>query len=76
LLVELKNINLINNINSSNKFYDIETEIKKIDQKLRFQIIEKLKETADKYVKEYLDISQINLYNLRKGLEEFCGMKL
>jgi 3-hydroxybutyryl-CoA dehydrogenase len=76
LLIELKKSNLVSDNKLSNLFYDTETELQMIQQKEEIEIIDKLKNVIIKYVQEYSEKSQINLYNLKKGFEEFCGMNL
>jgi len=76
LLGELIKRNVASGNNTSNLFYDLETEIKTISQKTELEIIDKLKEIAKKYLKEYSEKYQINLFSLKKGLEEYFGIML
>jgi 3-hydroxybutyryl-CoA dehydrogenase len=76
LLNELKKRKLESDKNTSNLFYSLEPEIRTISEKTELEIVDTLKESANKYLIEYSKKYQINLYNLKKGLEEFCGIML
>lgn len=76
LLNELKKRKPESDKSTSNLFYNFETEIKTISDKTELEIIDNLKESANKYLMEYSEKYQINVYNLKKGLEEFCGIVL
>ncbi|NOQ27665.1 MAG: hypothetical protein GQ564_20060 [Bacteroidales bacterium] len=76
LLNELKKRNLVSDKSTGNLFYNLEAEIRTISEKTELEIIDKLKEIANKYLIEYSEKYQINIYNLKKGLEEFCGIML
>ncbi len=76
LLNELKRRYPDSGKDTSNLFYDTDSEVLDVPEKTEHEIISKLKETADKYLKKYSEDSQINLFNLKKGMEEFCGIIL
>ncbi len=76
LLSELKRRYPDSGKDASNLFYDTNYEVLELPQKTEHEIISKLKETADKYLKKYSEDYQINLFNLKKGMEEFCGIML
>jgi 3-hydroxyacyl-CoA dehydrogenase len=72
LLSELRKSNLV----SGNLFYDLETEIKTITKETELAIVDKLKKIANKYLIKYSEEYQINLFNLKKGIEELSGIIL
>ena len=75
ILIELRKFT-VSEENTTHLFYELETEQKIISVLTKLEIIEKLKETANKYLSYYTEQSQSNIFNLKKGLEEFCGIKL
>ncbi|MCK5169589.1 MAG: 3-hydroxyacyl-CoA dehydrogenase family protein [Bacteroidales bacterium] len=76
LLSELKRRYPNSGKNASNLFYDTDYEVLDISQEIEQEIIIILKEIADKYLKKYSEDYQINLFNLKKGMEEFSGIML
>ena len=76
LLRELKGRNPVFDKNNSNLFYSIDSDIIDIPQKIELEIVSKLKETASIYLKKYSEDFQMNIYSLKKGLDEFCGIVL
>lgn len=57
-------------------FYVITPEIKDLSEELEQEILNALKETALKYLQIYSQEFQTDLYSLKKGLDEFCGILL
>ena len=76
LLKELKSRHNISDNATSNLFYDNDSKVKVISKSKEQEIIAILKGTANEYLNKYSEDYQINLYNLKKGLEEFCGIML
>ncbi|MDA3952864.1 MAG: 3-hydroxyacyl-CoA dehydrogenase family protein [Bacteroidales bacterium] len=76
LLIELKKSNSDSGNNASNLFYDLDTDLKTITQEDANKILNKINETANKYLIEYSEKYHMNLFNLKKGLEELCGIML
>ena len=60
----------------SHLFYDTEEEQHKISEKTEQEILSKLKETAMHYFKLFTDGYQLNPFNMKKALEEYCGIVL
>ncbi len=61
---------------STYKFYDSETEMFEVSGEMENYIQETLRFMANKYIKEYSENYQINLFSLKKALVEFCGIML
>ncbi len=76
LLKELRHRQSLSENKTSYLFYDYEKEIFEVSSEMVNYIQETLKFTAKKYIKEYSEEYQINIFNLNKGLEEFCGIML
>ncbi len=76
LLKELRSRQSLSKTKSTHLFYDSELEINEISAEMEKYIQETLKETAEKYIQEYSEDFQINLFSLKKALEEFCGILL
>ncbi|MBU8893201.1 MAG: 3-hydroxyacyl-CoA dehydrogenase family protein [Bacteroidales bacterium] len=76
ILNDLKSRDPDSGKNSGNLFYDKEFEIIEIPERTEQEIISKLKGTADRFLTNYSEDFQINLFNLKKGLEEFGGIML
>lgn len=76
LLKELRHRQSLSDKKVSYLFYDSELEIKEVTAEMEKYIHETLKATAEKYLKEYSENFKINLFSLKKALEEFCGIML
>lgn len=55
-------------------FIDTQDETVKINPKLEREIKDELKDLAEDYMNRYTTEYGFNIYNLKKGLEEFCGI--
>ena len=60
----------------NNLFFFTEKEVGEVSNKTEQLVLEELENTAKKYLQFYSEEYQINLYTLKKGLEEFCGLNL
>jgi len=76
LLIELRSRQTLAQKESTHLFYDSELEINEISAEMEKYIQETIKKTAEKFIKEYSEYFQINLFSLKKALEEFCGVML
>lgn len=76
LLQELKSRNPVLGKTQSHFFYDNDIENVKIDRKSELEIINILTETAQKYLLTYSEGANMNIFNLKKGFDEYCGMVL
>jgi len=76
LLKELRHRQSLLKSKVSYLFYDSEFEIKEISPEIENYIQKTLKETAENYIKKYSDDYQLNIFNLKKAVEEFCGILL
>lgn len=45
-------------------------------KKQKLEIINQIKKVADTYFKDYTQEYNLNIYYLKKGLEEYCGILL
>ncbi len=59
---------------SQSGFYENDSEFIDLSEELEHEILNTLKETAVKYLQIYSQELQTDLYSLKKGLEEFCGL--
>ena len=57
-------------------FVNTEDEVEEINIVKEREILEELKITANQYFQIYSEEFQINLFGLKKSLEEFCGIML
>lgn len=76
LLSELKSRHPSSEQKTGNLFYDSNIETQEISIKQQNDIIGILKDTSENLLKNYSAESQINLFTLKKGLEEYCGIML
>ncbi|PLX10078.1 MAG: hypothetical protein C0597_17395 [Marinilabiliales bacterium] len=60
----------------NNLFYNLEKEIGEVSKDKKKIILDELEQIVKIYLQFYLEEYQINLYTLKKGLEEFCGLNL
>ncbi len=60
----------------SHLFVEIEDEVGDISPEIERHILKELNITANQYLQIYSEKFQINLFSLKKGLEEFCGIML
>lgn len=76
LLNELQTRKAVSDQNSKNLFYNDDISMSEIDEKAKLEIINQFKKVADKYFKDYTKEYNLNIYHLKKGLEEYCGILL
>jgi 3-hydroxyacyl-CoA dehydrogenase len=76
LLKELRHRQSLLDNKVSYLFYDSEFEIKEITPEIEIYIQKTLKNTAENYIKKYSEVYQLNIFNLKKAVEEFCGIML
>jgi len=76
ILNKLKAQKTISDDQSGILFYDRDAsdDIKEISNEVKQDILDSIKETATKYIKTYSEEFQVDLYDLKKSLNEFCGL--
>ncbi len=57
-------------------FYDSDMKEGIIEGDLLVEVEETIKQNAQYYFEEYSKKYELNIFNLKKGLEEFCGLQL
>lgn len=57
-------------------FITPEEEAEKTDPKIQAKIIEELQKTANHYLNLYSEEFDLNIFHLKKGIEELCGLVL
>lgn len=76
LLNELNTRKSVSDENERNLFYNDDLENKQVNHGTALEIINELKAVANEYFKKYTNEYKINVYNFKKGLEEYCGLML
>lgn len=76
LLNELNTRKSVSDTNNRNLFYNDDKENKEVDDSTILEIIDKFKAVANEYLKKYTEEYKMNVYNFKKGVEEYCGLVL
>jgi len=56
-------------------FIQPDAEKRSVDKQIESKIIEELNQTANNYINFFSEEYNLNIYNLNKAIEEFCGIK-
>jgi len=57
-------------------FYEDDFENTDVDENIKSEILKQLKNTAEEHMNRFTKDYELNPYNLKKGMEEFCGLQL
>ena len=76
ILKELQTRKAISEQDHKNLFYNEDKECKEVGNEIKTEISNRLKNVAEEYLKKYTADYNLNVFSLKKGLEEFCGIVL